>query len=503
MAIYHCNIAVASRADGASAVAGAAYLSRSKIECERDGIVHDFTRAHQHERLVADLGVSLPEPAPERWRDRAELWNEVERVERKADAQLARRIECALPDELAEAEQIELARAIVADRVADGHVVDACIHRGTDGHNTHLHMLEPLRRCDGRGFMAKSENAYTVRKPTERSIWADGADAQERERALEDANRKANAAEFRELKDEGFEKVYKYRRGNEWRHLTPTEAGYGENDGFKRQGRNAVQETRYLNNGWNEKERAEEWREAVAKRTNEALARAGEAARVDHRSYERQGIDRVPQLHEGSRVRAIERREERRARETGIEYAPVTDRARENAERRRMSAILEKAAQAREALARAIEGAARSARSAVGSLEHEMAQWRERIDRARAILFQPRGMPEKAVSERQACIYADQSAKRLRGHRERLLDPSHRRTTGGMRDLTERELSFLTPAQAKAYKQTRGKEMEEARAAMAAEERRKAERARQAQYSQSRHQPSYQQSHNPHRGRGR
>ena len=104
MAIYHCNIAVASRADGASAVAGAAYLSRSRIECERDGIVHDFTRAHQHEAIVADLGVALPDGAPDRWRDRAALWNEVERVEKKADAQLARRVECALPDELTEAE---------------------------------------------------------------------------------------------------------------------------------------------------------------------------------------------------------------------------------------------------------------------------------------------------------------------------------------------------------------------------------------------------------------
>ena len=274
MAIYHCNISVASRADGASAVAGAAYLSRSKMACERDGVVHDFTRAHRHERLVADLGVALPDAAPERWRERAELWNEVERVERKADAQLARRIECALPDELPEADQIELARAIVADRVADGHVVDACVHRGTDGHNTHLHMLEPLRRCDGRGFMAKSENLYTVRN-------ADGDE------------RKANAAEFRELKAQGYEKVYKWRRGNEWWRLTATEAARPENEGFKRQGKTPVQETRYLNNGWNEKERAEEWRDAAARRTNEALARAGEGARVDHRSYERQGVDRV------------------------------------------------------------------------------------------------------------------------------------------------------------------------------------------------------------------
>lgn len=324
MAIYHCNISVASRADGASAVAGAAYLSRSKIECERDGITHDFTRAHQHEELVADLGVTLPEQAPERWGDRATLWNEVECVEKKADAQLARRIECALPDELPEAEQIALARQIVADRVADGHVVDACIHRNVDSHNTHLHMLEPLRRCDAHGFMAKSENIYTVRNN-------DGDE------------RKANAAEFKELKVRGYEKVYKYRRGNEWRHLTLTEAESKENAGFKRQGKTPVQETCYLNNGWNDKERAEEWREAIASRTNEALERAGLSARVDHRSYERQGVDRVPQLHEGSRVRAVESREKQRAEFLGIEYQPVCDRVRENAERHQLNVFIERA----------------------------------------------------------------------------------------------------------------------------------------------------------------
>ena len=113
---------------------------------------------------------------------------------------------------------------------------------------------------------------------------------------------------------------------------------------------------------------------------------------------------RVPQLHEGSRVRAIEQREQRAAAAERREYRPATSIRAENIERRRMSSILEKAAEARDALTRAIAGAARSARDAVGSLEREMAQWRERIDRARAMLFQPRRMPGKAVSERQAGI---------------------------------------------------------------------------------------------------
>lgn len=438
MAIYHCNISVASRADGASAVAGAAYLSRSKLTNERDGVTHDFRRAHQHEKLVADLGVSLPDGAPEEWRDRSVLWNEVERAERKADAQLARRIECALPDELSEDEQIRLARRIVADRVADGHVVDACIHRNVDGTNTHLHMLEPLRRCDARGFMAKSENVYTVRDA--------GGD-----------ERQCNAAEFKGLKERGYEKVYKWRKGNEYRHLTVAEAAQPENEGFKRVGKTPVQTTRYLNNGWNEKTRAEEWREAIAKRTNEALGAAGKDARVDHRSYERQGIDKVPQIHEGSKVKAIEARARAQAREAGTEYRPVTDRATENAERIRANAVLAKAREAYEALGRAIGS---MANRAADGLAAEMSAWRDRIERARALLFQARQKPSKAVSRHQADVYARQARTRLRGYQERLSDPLYRHLPTGTRDLTKRERAFLTPEQDARYLATRKREVE-------------------------------------------
>lgn len=470
MAIYHCNISVASRADGASAVAGAAYLSRSKLVNERDGLTHDFRFAHQHEELVADLGVSLPDGAPEEWRDRSVLWNEVERVERKADAQLARRIECALPDELSEDEQKKLARAIVADRVADGHVVDACIHRNVGGTNAHLHMLEPLRRCDAHGFMAKSENVYTVRN-------ADGD------------KRQCNAAELKELKGQGYEKVYKWRSGNEYRQLTATEAARPENDGFKRVGKTPVQTTRYLNNGWNERERAEEWRAAIAKRINEALKAAKKEARVDHRSYARQGIDKVPQMHEGSRVKAIEARAKAQAREAGVEYRPVTDRAAENAERRRVNAVLAKAREAYEELGRRVEA---MAHRAADGLAAEMSAWRDRIERARALLFQARQKPSKAVSRHQADIYARQARTRLRGYQERLSDPLYRHLPTGTRDLTKRERAFLTPEQDARYLATRKREVEAERIIAA---QRRAEQHQTAQQIRRAPEPQYHVDH--------
>ncbi|AMX98803.1 hypothetical protein A4R29_04205 [Mesorhizobium ciceri biovar biserrulae] len=46
----------------------------------------------------------LPENAPEAWRDRERLWNDVEAFEVRKDAQLVREVEFALPRELSQAQ---------------------------------------------------------------------------------------------------------------------------------------------------------------------------------------------------------------------------------------------------------------------------------------------------------------------------------------------------------------------------------------------------------------
>ena len=52
----------------------------------------------------------------------------------------------------------------------------------------------------------------------------------------------------------------------------------------------------------------EETREAWAEQTNQALERAGHVIRIDHRSLEAQGIERLPSLHLGPTVAAMEAR---------------------------------------------------------------------------------------------------------------------------------------------------------------------------------------------------
>lgn len=93
MAIYHLSAKVISRAAGSSAVAAAAYRSASRLRDERLDRSHDFS----NKAGVVHSEILLPEGAPEEWRDRERLWNDVEAIEARKDAQLAREVEFAIP----------------------------------------------------------------------------------------------------------------------------------------------------------------------------------------------------------------------------------------------------------------------------------------------------------------------------------------------------------------------------------------------------------------------
>ena len=82
----------------------------------------------------------------------------------------------------------------------------------------------------------------------------------------------------------------------------------------------------------------EEARAAWAAQANQALERAGHVVRIDHRSLEAQGIERLPSLHLGPTVQAMEAR--------GIETERGTEarhRAQVNAEREQVAAELAQA----------------------------------------------------------------------------------------------------------------------------------------------------------------
>ena len=59
---------------------------------------------------------------------------------------------------------------------------------------------------------------------------------------------------------------------------------------------------------WNRKDQLVAWRQGWAAAVNQALEQAGHPERIDARSLQAQGLDRVPTIHEGVAARSMERR---------------------------------------------------------------------------------------------------------------------------------------------------------------------------------------------------
>jgi len=247
MAIYHLSIKIISRGKGKSVVAAAAYRSGEKITNEYDGVTHDYTRKSG----IVHTEILLPENAPTEYKNcqsgslRAILWNAVEKVEKNKNAQLAREIELALPKELSEAKNRSIVRAYVKKNFVDkGMCADICIHDKKDG-NPHAHIMLTMRPFnEGGTWGAKSKKEYI----------------------LDDYGEKIrlNSGEFKTRK--------------------------------------------ICANDWNEQTKAEQWRSAWAESVNSALEQNNIDEKIDHRSYERQGINQIPTIHLGVAASQMEKR---------------------------------------------------------------------------------------------------------------------------------------------------------------------------------------------------
>ena len=286
MAIYHLEAKVVSRGAGRSAVAASAYLSCSRLYNDYDGIQHDYTKK---QGLVWQQ-VFLPEYAPQEWKDREQLWNDVEEVETAKDSRLAREFVVALPIEMSRQEQIELLHEFIREQfVSDGMCADAAIH-DTDGHNPHAHILLTVRPLDEQGkWQYKTEKEYLCMKNGE--------------------ERGFTAAEFKAAQNEGWEKQYPYKVGKKKVYMTPSAA---EAQGLVRADKHP-KSTRYgrqnsISERWNSEEQLAAWRAAWADVSNRYLERSGREERIDHRSNAARGIDEIPTIHEGVTAQALKRK---------------------------------------------------------------------------------------------------------------------------------------------------------------------------------------------------
>src|SRR5579875_2762195 len=151
MAIYHFTAKVIKRSHGRSAVAAAAYRSAAAFTDQRQGQQFDYSDKSN----VVHSEIILPEGAPEWMKDRETLWNAAEAAERRRDAQVAREVEFALPEELSQAEAITLAREFVQrEFVSRGMVADLNVH--WEEGNPHAHVMLTMREAGPDGFARKA-----------------------------------------------------------------------------------------------------------------------------------------------------------------------------------------------------------------------------------------------------------------------------------------------------------------------------------------------------------
>ena len=275
MAIYHCAIKIISRSSGRSAVASAAYRSGEKLYNDETGLLHDFT----HKGGVVMNEIILPDNAPKRYRSRQVLWNEVQRIEKRSDAQFAREVEAALPIEMSLDEQIECARDFIRENfVSDGMIADWALHDKGDG-NPHVHIMLTMRGMDEHGEWLKKQ----------KTIFANARD--ESGRALYDPS-----LPVYNPKDKEHTSQYRI----------PALDKDGKQKTRVRQGKG----TEYLwekisiqANDWNDHSKAEVWRASWAEHCDRYLDKEHQ---IDHRSFKRQGLDKEPTIHEGVTARQME-----------------------------------------------------------------------------------------------------------------------------------------------------------------------------------------------------
>lgn len=230
---------------------------------------------------IAHTEILLPQNAPQGFLERGTLWNSVEKIEKSKNSQLAREIEVALPKELDREKQINLVREYVKENfVKVGMCADIALHDKNDG-NPHCHILLTMRPLnEDKTWGAKSKKEYIL--------------------------------------DENGEKV-KLKNGN-----------------YK---------TRKINTtDWNEQDKAEEWRKAWADITNKYLEENSIQEKVDHRSYQRQGIEQIPTIHLGVSATQMEKK--------GI----ATDRGNINREIKHQNMILREISRRIKALLNWIRG---------------------------------------------------------------------------------------------------------------------------------------------------
>ena len=242
MAIFHMSFSNISAGKGRSAIASAAYRSGEKLFDDKEGRSYFYARSVMPESFIL-----TPKNAPEWASDREQLWNEVERKDRRANSRYAKEFNVALPVELSEDEQKELLTKYVQENFVDeGMVADVAIHRDHPD-NPHAHVMltnRPFNPDGTWGLKSKREN----------------------------------------ILDENGNKTYT------------------GNSRFPRSRKVWLVD-------WDKKEKINQWRHNWAVSVNQVLEQKNIPDRISEKSFIEQGIDDTPMQHEGINSKRYERKE--------------------------------------------------------------------------------------------------------------------------------------------------------------------------------------------------
>jgi len=141
------------------------------------------------------------------------LWNTVEAVERRKDAQLAREVTVALPHELDDAQRGDLVRSFVKSAFVDrGMIADVAFHApGQEGdqRNHHAHIMLTTRTVGPDGFKGKDRSWNSKDLLVEwRESWAEHANSYLREieavQEIDHRSLEAQRDEKLDLKDQAL-----------------------------------------------------------------------------------------------------------------------------------------------------------------------------------------------------------------------------------------------------------------------------------------------------------
>jgi ATP-dependent exoDNAse (exonuclease V) alpha subunit len=201
MALFRLEAKVFSREKrGRSVIAAAAYRAGTKLMDEVREKTFDYTR---RVKGVIQSAILAPDGAPGWVFDPGQLWNTVERSEKRVDAQLAREFILAVPPELSPAEQFQVAADWAKkELVGSGMVAEISLHHPPSGTNPHVHILCTMRKIDGEKFSAKKPREWNDvgLLAKQRETWAEAVNA-----ALEKAGR-SERVDHRSLKEQGIDR---------------------------------------------------------------------------------------------------------------------------------------------------------------------------------------------------------------------------------------------------------------------------------------------------------